>query len=170
MVHFKNKFLLGFPRTLLIWKLSLPLFFLFCLLVQTSMTLEQWCLFWHSHQIRGFQNRMCYVLESQSILLPVTSPSKKLRLLSALAFVYFSLRKSSLWRSLSSVYFFLPSSRTLFILHSFSIQIHLKCPLKEGHSRNCCLVFLCSIFPLNSLDTSHEEAVKKYWLAGNIMH
>lgn len=44
--HYKVTFLLGFPRTLLIWKSSLPLFFPLCLLAQRSVTLEQWCLFW----------------------------------------------------------------------------------------------------------------------------
>lgn len=149
----KVTFLLGFPRTLLIWKLSLPLFFPFCLLVQASLTLEQWCLFWHLNSdacsdtpikpvVSRIECAMCW--SPRAYCSPVTSP-KKLHLLSALAFVYFSLRKNSLWRSLSLVYFCLPSSRTLFILH-FSIHIYLKCPLKEGHSRkySCISLFRLS--------------------------
>lgn len=142
-------------------------FFPFCLLVQTSLMLEDDA--YSGTPIKSVVSRReCAICWSPR---PYCSPapSKKLHLLSALAFVYFSLRKNSLCRSLLLVYFCLPSSRTLFILHSFSIQMYVKCPLKEWHLKNCCLEFLCFVFLLKASNASLEEALKKYWLAQNII-
>lgn len=119
-------------------------------------------------QVCGFQRRVCYVLVSQSILLPCDLSLKGSCTYSQLLLLfYFSLRKSSLWRSLTIVYFYLFSSRTLFSLHPFSIQNYFKCPVQKGDWRKSCLVFLCSIFPLNSSDTGLEEALKKILICRN---
>lgn len=97
---------------------------------------------------------------------PVTSPSKKLHLLSAFVFVYFSLRKNPLWRSLTSVYFW---RNTIYFTSLFNsdVNVHYK---RDTEGTAVLYFFLCSIFPLSSPDTSLDKALKKYWLAGRKHH
>lgn len=114
---------------LLIWKLSLPLFFPFCLLVQTSLTLENDACSGITIKsvVSTIECALCW--SPTAYCSSVTSPSKKLHLLSALAFVYFSLRKNSQWRSFSLVYFCIPSSNTIyftFIFHSDIFKMSTK--------------------------------------------
>lgn len=97
-------------------------------------------------QVGSFQCRVCYVLVSQSILLPCNlSINWSCTYCQLLLLFYFSLRKSSLWRSWTVGYFYLSSSRTLFSLHPFSVQKYFKCPLQVGDWRKFCI----SVFHLS---------------------